>query len=245
MLYFPSCKNSTSFLIKGSHYAHIWYLISTPKLPCRSCIQCTLISFSQSGSLIPKKPLHFYTFSLGLSPLQNGPKGLTNFLLSCTLIHDNVLTSFLSSTCALLISRLVTRFFLHDYQNGSQNVLLQQWDTLEKKDYELCTILYKLLGNVDSTGCNNIVVPEVNSTMNQLESSRLNPTNSTRKFNSTMLWHKRMGHIREKILLAMHNKGMVKGIPNCNLEVDFCEHYIYGKKIGLDSHLELHEKKGF
>jgi hypothetical protein len=28
----------------------------------------------------------------------------------------------------------------------------------------------------------------------------------------------------------MHNKGMVEGFPKCSLEVDFCEHYIYGKQ---------------
>jgi hypothetical protein len=28
----------------------------------------------------------------------------------------------------------------------------------------------------------------------------------------------------------MHNKGMVKGFLDCNLEVDFCEHFIYGKQ---------------
>jgi hypothetical protein len=33
-----------------------------------------------------------------------------------------------------------------------------------------------------------------------------------------------------KRLRAMHNKGMVKGFPECNLEVDFCEHCIYGKQ---------------
>jgi hypothetical protein len=28
----------------------------------------------------------------------------------------------------------------------------------------------------------------------------------------------------------MHNKGMVEDFPKCNLEVDFCEHCIYGKQ---------------
>jgi hypothetical protein len=28
----------------------------------------------------------------------------------------------------------------------------------------------------------------------------------------------------------MHNKGMVEDFPTCNLEVDFCEHCIYGKQ---------------
>jgi hypothetical protein len=46
-----------------------------------------------------------------------------------------------------------------------------------------------------------------------------------------MLWHERMGHIGEKILQAMRNKGMVEYFLECNLEVDFCEHCIYGKQI--------------
>jgi hypothetical protein len=81
--------------------------------------------------------------------------------------------------------------------------------------------LYKLLGNIDSTGCKNSVAPEVEFDL----------TKSTRhdKVDPTMLWHERMGYIGEKGLLAMHNKGMVKGFPECGLEVDFCEHYIYGK----------------
>jgi hypothetical protein len=45
-----------------------------------------------------------------------------------------------------------------------------------------------------------------------------------------MLWHERMGHIGEKGLRAMHNKGMVEGFPECGLEVNFCEHFIYGKQ---------------
>jgi hypothetical protein len=45
-----------------------------------------------------------------------------------------------------------------------------------------------------------------------------------------MLWNKRMGHIIEKGLRALHNKGMVKGFLTCNLEVYFCEHSIYGKQ---------------
>jgi hypothetical protein len=94
--------------------------------------------------------------------------------------------------------------------------------------------LYKLLGNVDSTGCNNIVSPEVDSTSTQLDPTRAESvqTDSTRhdKIDPTMLWHERMGHIGEKGLRAMHNKGMVEGFPECGLEVDFCEHCIYGKQ---------------
>jgi transposase InsO family protein len=38
------------------------------------------------------------------------------------------------------------------------------------------------------------------------------------------------GTYREKRIQTMHNKGMVEGFPNCNLEVDFCEQCIYGKQ---------------
>jgi hypothetical protein len=45
-----------------------------------------------------------------------------------------------------------------------------------------------------------------------------------------MLWNKRMGHIGEKGLQSMHNKGMVEEFLECNLEVKFCENCIYGKQ---------------
>jgi hypothetical protein len=62
--------------------------------------------------------------------------------------------------------------------------------------------LYKLLGNVDSTRCNNIVVPEVDSTStpinsNQDESIQTN-LRSPHQNELTMLWHERIGHIGEK-----------------------------------------------
>jgi hypothetical protein len=55
--------------------------------------------------------------------------------------------------------------------------------------------LYKLLGSVVSTRCNNIIVPEVDSTQ-----AKLIQTDSTshHKFDPTMLWNERMGHIGEK-----------------------------------------------
>jgi hypothetical protein len=39
-----------------------------------------------------------------------------------------------------------------------------------------------------------------------------------------------MGHISEKILRVVHDKGMVEGFLDCNLEVNFCKHCIYGKQ---------------
>ena len=38
------------------------------------------------------------------------------------------------------------------------------------------------------------------------------------------------GHIEEKGLRTLHGKGMVKGMSNCTLYFDFCEHCIYGKQ---------------
>jgi hypothetical protein len=45
-----------------------------------------------------------------------------------------------------------------------------------------------------------------------------------------MLWHERMGYIGEKGIRVMHKKGMVEGFLECGLEVEFCEHCIYGKQ---------------
>jgi hypothetical protein len=91
--------------------------------------------------------------------------------------------------------------------------------------------IYKLLGNVDSNRCNNILSPDVKSNLTQLDSTWDNSiqNESTRrdKIDLTMLWHERMGHTGEKIIRAMHGKGMVEGFPECGLEVDFCEHCIY------------------
>jgi hypothetical protein len=45
-----------------------------------------------------------------------------------------------------------------------------------------------------------------------------------------MLWHQRLGHIREKGLRLLHGKGMVEGMSNFSLDFDFCEHCVYGKQ---------------
>jgi hypothetical protein len=95
--------------------------------------------------------------------------------------------------------------------------------------------LYKLLGNFKSTICNSIISLEVNLTLTQLGSTWADSiqTEATRhdKINPTKLWQKRMGHIGEKGLRDMKNTCMVEGFPECGLEVDFCEYFIYGKQI--------------
>ena len=46
----------------------------------------------------------------------------------------------------------------------------------------------------------------------------------------TMLWHQRLGHIREKGLRILHGNGMVEGMSNFSLLFEFCEHCVYGKQ---------------
>jgi hypothetical protein len=81
--------------------------------------------------------------------------------------------------------------------------------------------LYKLLGSTISDGCNSSIVPEIGA------EEEKTPTVSGEK---TMLWHQRLGHIREKGLRLLHGKGMVEGMSNFSLDFDFCEHCVYGKQ---------------
>jgi hypothetical protein len=87
------------------------------------------------------------------------------------------------------------------------------------------------------TECNNIIAPEDDLTSTQLDPYRaeLIQTNLTRhdKIDPIMLWHERMRHIGEKGLQAMQKKGIVESFPKCGLEVNVCEHFIYGKKIRM------------
>ena len=81
--------------------------------------------------------------------------------------------------------------------------------------------LYKLLGKTIIDECNNSVV---------LEEGGKDDKTLTATGGKTMMWHKRMGHIREKGLRALQGKGMVEGMTDCTLDFDFCEHCIYGKQ---------------
>jgi hypothetical protein len=83
-----------------------------------------------------------------------------------------------------------------------------------------CETLYKLLGSTYTNGCNSYVIPE--------KRNREEKTNTVTG-KKTMLWHQRLGHIGEKGLRTLHNKGMVEGMSNCTLDFDFYEHCIYGK----------------
>ena len=45
----------------------------------------------------------------------------------------------------------------------------------------------------------------------------------------TMLWHQRLGHIREKGLRVLQGNDMVEGMSNSSLDFYFCENCLYGK----------------
>jgi hypothetical protein len=45
-----------------------------------------------------------------------------------------------------------------------------------------------------------------------------------------MMWHQILGHIREKGLQLLHDKGMVECMSKFSLDFDFSEHCVYGKK---------------
>jgi hypothetical protein len=83
-----------------------------------------------------------------------------------------------------------------------------------------CGTLYKLLGITYTNGYNNSSVLE--------HTNKEDKTNIVPK-KKTMLCHQRLGNIGEKGLRTLHGKGMVGGMSNFTLDVDFCEHCIYGK----------------
>jgi len=73
------------------------------------------------------------------------------------------------------------------------------------------------MGRINTIGSMNLVVPEVGQV-------------SSCAFDSTMLWHQRMGQINENNIQARHGKGMVEGMTDYFEEIDFCEHCVYGKQ---------------
>jgi hypothetical protein len=55
------------------------------------------------------------------------------------------------------------------------------------------------------------------------------PTISEEK---AMLWHQRLGHLREKGFRLLYGKGMVEGMHHFYLDFDFREHCVYWKEEG-------------
>jgi len=68
--------------------------------------------------------------------------------------------------------------------------------------------LYKLEGSNVIDGCNSSVVPETGE------------KNLVVFRGKAMLWHQRLGHIGEKVLLILHGKGMVEGMSNSSLDFE-------------------------
>ena len=81
--------------------------------------------------------------------------------------------------------------------------------------------LYKLLGKTIIDECNNSVV---------LEQGGKDDKTLTTLGGKTMLWHQRLGHIKENGLQALQGKGMVEGMNDCTLDFYLCENCVYGKQ---------------
>eukprot|EP00253_Pinus_taeda_P026942 PITA_26942 len=77
--------------------------------------------------------------------------------------------------------------------------------------------LYKLQGSTVVDGYNSSMV---------LESGAENPVVFGE---NTMIWHQRLGHIGEKVILILHGKGMVEGMTSSSLDFDFYENCVYQK----------------
>jgi hypothetical protein len=65
--------------------------------------------------------------------------------------------------------------------------------------------LYNMKGITISDGCNSSIVLDIGF------EEEITPTVSREK---VMLWHQRLGNIKEKGLRLLHNKGMVEGMFN-------------------------------
>jgi hypothetical protein len=80
--------------------------------------------------------------------------------------------------------------------------------------------LYNLQGRTISDGCNSSIFPDIG-----FEEERT-PTISGEK---VIMWHQRLGHIKEKGLRLLQGKGMVEGMSNCSMDFNFYENCVYGK----------------
>jgi hypothetical protein len=57
---------------------------------------------------------------------------------------------------------------------------------------------------------------------------------------NTKLWHMRLGHMSEKDMHLLHKRGYLNDIGN----LEFCEHYVFGKQKRVSFSLSTHYTKG-
>jgi hypothetical protein len=76
--YISSTQNSLVIHAYSAHLAHFSSSLSSSTLTeLHSSLLSSQLFKIYSTNFYPQNPLHIYTLILGLSPLQNGPKGLT------------------------------------------------------------------------------------------------------------------------------------------------------------------------
>ena len=71
-----------------------------------------------------------------------------------------------------------------------------------------CGTLYMLLGSTITDGCSSSIVPEGENAKDR----ELDVTGE-----NIILWHQRLGHIGEKGLRELQDKGMVEGMSNLHI----------------------------
>ena len=89
-----------------------------------------------------------------------------------------------------------------------------------------CGTLYTLLGSTVFDECNISIV---------FESKNEERKVSNVSWRETMLWYQRFGHIGKKGLQSLQGKRMVESMSTCNLDFDFCKHYLYDKRNRVNS----------
>ena len=77
------------------------------------------------------------------------------------------------------------------------------------------------MGRTVIDGCNNSIVHEIKTKERKVPGVSIG---------DTMLWHQRLGHIRDNDLQSLQGKDMVEGVSSCNPDFDLYEHCLYGKQ---------------
>jgi hypothetical protein len=80
--------------------------------------------------------------------------------------------------------------------------------------------LYKLQGSAISDGCNSSIAHDIGA-----EEEKTFAVSEEK----VVSWNQRLRHIGEKGLRLLHSKGIVEAMSNFSLDLDLCEHCVYGK----------------
>jgi hypothetical protein len=138
-----------------------------------------------------------------------GPKPMTRVDINDNNQSSNMHNLFLKDTCKMVIGSMVLM-----------------------KGVNIGTV-YNLLGNVNSTGCNNITVPKIDSNLTRLDLTRLSQFNPNRqvlfKMNRPCYGTRGWDILEKKDFELCITKVWLNIFLNL---IDFCEHLYMEKQIG-------------